>query len=107
VSGFVWCNLPPNGYSAPTSVGLYNLHVKITFVFSCARMFAVNFGLESSTFVYRGYPSHAVGWDGIGCGEVYSAGLKPGATVRGTAASLAVPRSVQSKHIIASSINGQ
>jgi hypothetical protein len=70
-------------------------------------MFALNFGLEYSTFVYPGYPSHVVGWDGIGCGWVDSGALKPGATVRGAAASLAVPRSVQSKHIIASSLNGQ
>jgi len=45
-------------------------------------MFSVGFGLEYSTFVYPGYPSHVAGWDGIGCGWVDSAALKPGATVR-------------------------
>ena len=61
----------------------------------------MNFGLEYSTFVYPGYPSHVVERGGNGCGWT-----QPGATVRGAAASLAVLRSVQSKHIIESGLKG-
>jgi hypothetical protein len=51
-------------------------------------MFAVNFGLEYSTFVYPGYPCRVV--DGMGL-NVGGESLKPRATVRGASASLAVP----------------